>query len=189
MNRIHTRGGPEKIQNILKSAGYDPQLLSRQHPSGPEAWLTPPTNYIGTILFLGYIAVALLLIFFILAKDIFPRWSALKDGRSGRVHMLTALASISLSVLAFNMMSFLLQSFFNYLRQAGKGVSLDQIWPWLLNSSLFYDFAKNLLDDQDVVASSRECLFMTMIIGAEISYLGKSKQNFILREILRLIGF
>lgn len=171
MSRLNLRGGPEKIQNVLQSAGYDLHSGSHQSPAGLNAWLTPPTNYIGTTIFLSYIVAALLLTLFILLKEIIPRWS--QRLRSRKVRILAVLAATSFSILSLNMISFLVQSFYDYLDSTDQDIAFEQLWPWMLNSNLFYDFAQSLLADSFVVAWTRSSLFMAMFMGAEMSYLGE----------------
>lgn len=171
MSRLNFRGGPDKIQNVLNSAGHDLHSGLSHRSAGFNAWLTPPTNYIGTTVFLSYIVAALLLTFFILFNEILPRWQ--RCVRNRKVSIMAVLAATSFSILSLNMISFLLQSFYDYVENKDQDVAFEQLWPWMLNSNLFYDFAQSLLADSFVVAWTRSSLFMAMFMGAEMSYLGE----------------
>jgi len=74
MERIQPRGGCGKLEAILKSAGYSTEAISDSPSRFYQAWTIPQTNYVGTALFLSYIPAVLYLTYFLVLKDIRPRW-------------------------------------------------------------------------------------------------------------------
>lgn len=133
MDNLRLRGGPKKIKNILvilQGAGYTHYHLHKA--TGPEVCLTPPTNYVGTTLFLSYITAALALTAFILIKDIVLRWRSRKNNWTPNARLWLGLAAMSFTVLSFNMISFLYQSLTHYLDTTRQSVSVHQLGPWML---------------------------------------------------------
>lgn len=145
---------------------------NNHEPTGIHNWGRPPTNYIGTALFLSYIAAALVLTSFILFSEILPRWRTANTKLKQAIRLLAVLALLSFSLLSYNMISFLVQSFFGHLGTTGHEFSIRELWPWMLNSNLFTTFAKYLLVNRGVTIWSRQALVMTVIEGAEMSFLG-----------------
>jgi hypothetical protein len=170
MDHLRSRGGPHKIHAILHGAGY-------RSPPQPEAasawetWTTPPTNYIGTAIFLSYIVGALALTLWILTQDIAPRWSSCMHG-DPRTRLLVTAAIVSFSVLSMNMIAFLYYSYTSFLETSGLGFSAEHFWPWMLNTNLFTTFARQLLADESVTSWAISGLLMTMLIGRGMSTSG-----------------
>lgn len=181
MEKLHLRGGPEKVKNVLQGAGY--RYGHAATPTGIETWITPPTNYIGTALFISYIVAALLLTGSIIFRDVLPRWQARANESRSRKHLLAGLAMSSFSVLSINMISFLLHSFFGYVEATGSPATFAEIWSWMLNSNLFTTFARSLLADTYVLAWTRQALFMTMFLGAVMASTGKCLKAFRLSSL------
>lgn len=83
---------------------------------------SPPTNYIGTALFIGYIAAALALTF-ILILDLFRQYrdnatipvkSPSTDAQTSRIFTFVALAALSFTLLSCTMSNVLIQSYIQF---------------------------------------------------------------------------
>ncbi|CAA9966040.1 hypothetical protein PTMSG1_09399 [Pyrenophora teres f. maculata] len=127
-------------------------------------YATPPHSYIGTTIFLSYILGALYSTFkitFSLRKQytaIFHAPTPEKDGnvkaskeaRAKHIKVYAFLASISFATLSYHMLMFLIT---HYLEWSGAktlsltNVSIDKLKRWMLASTLFYDFAQDLVRD------------------------------------------
>jgi hypothetical protein len=140
-------------------------------PYDLNKWITPPTNYIGTALFLSYIAAALYFTFSIFFIAICTRWHSQQSSRKTKAHGFFAFASFA--ILSANMIAVLVTSFLGYHSRVGLRPSWRGLWPWMINSNLFYDFAQDLRANEAVVSWTRQGLFMTMALGLEISQIGK----------------
>ena len=170
MDFVRLKGGSEKIKNVLQGTDYNYQ--SARRAAGLGRWTTPPTNYMGTTIFLSYIVAALLLTGYILIGDIFPRVKVRNQDSTPRFWFLITMALISFSVLSANMIAFLWESFSAYLATSDQETATSKIWPWMLTSNLFTTFARNLLADDHVLAWTRQALVMTMVLGAAMSSMG-----------------
>lgn len=169
---FQTRGGPDKVENVLKSAGYNTDFLHpKASPKFYEAWTTPPTNYIGTAFFLSYITAALYLTWFIIFKDIRPRWSS-KQSDSRSIRSLLVLGVLSFSALSANMMLFLVDSFTSYVEGEGLKLSVPLLWPWMLETSLFFNFTRALLKDSSVMYWTQQALTTASLMAFDMSYRG-----------------
>jgi hypothetical protein len=128
-------------------------------------YATPPNSYIGATIFLSYIVAALYATFTITyslytqyntlfnkpyrsAKDV--KRDAAKVVRARHIKIYAFLASISFAILSYHMLMFLVT---HYLEWAGdknrslSDVSGDKLKKWMLESTLFQDFAKQLVKD------------------------------------------
>ncbi|KAF2117271.1 hypothetical protein BDV96DRAFT_490164 [Lophiotrema nucula] len=117
----------------------------------------PKSNYIGTTLFLAYIAFALYFTTSI-ALSLYRQKKAVTDNASRDAHQtrsLVILALFSFITLSYHMSSFLLQSFlrwnlhqdFFYSNGSANASFGTKVWKWMLESTLFEDFAKELVRD------------------------------------------
>ncbi|KAH7041919.1 hypothetical protein B0J12DRAFT_630290, partial [Macrophomina phaseolina] len=118
--------------------------------------LNPPTNYIGTALFLSYILVALVLTarallhlhtlhFESLVHDTSPASAA-------RFATLATAAFVIFATLSYNMVSFLAISYTSFCEARGLDLLpadlpavFGQVGHWMLSSTLFADFARDLV--------------------------------------------
>lgn len=126
-------------------------------PTSPT-YATPPTNYTGTTLFLTYIAAALYAIILITyshytqftnlvpSKD--EKVNKARAARARHITIYAFLESISFATLSYNMLMFLIT---HYLEWSGdvcftvKSVDAGKLGKWMLESSLFQDFAGDLV--------------------------------------------
>ncbi|KAF2097671.1 hypothetical protein NA57DRAFT_76482 [Rhizodiscina lignyota] len=115
-----------------------------------QQWSNPPTNYIGTFIFLTYIFSALLLTLALSShlRELFES-IRVNDGESATLRHLTAIAYLSFAVLSYHMASFLVQSYQNWSKNVGIPVPEPpyELKPldWMLQSSLFTDFVHDVL--------------------------------------------
>ncbi|KAL1801339.1 hypothetical protein ACET3X_001681 [Alternaria dauci] len=127
-------------------------------------YATPPNSYIGTAIFLSYIVAALyatVTITYSLYSQytiIFNASSTADNGkldtakatRARHIKIYAFIASISFATLSYHMLMFLIT---HYLEWSGdqsrsfSNVSLEKLKRWMLGSTLFQDFAQDLVKD------------------------------------------
>lgn len=134
------------------------------------AYATPPNNYVGTTLFLSYIALALYatlsIIFSLYAQyqDVYhssppkndasqPKGdstaiAAAKAARARHIKIYAFLASISFATLSYHMLFFLITHYQTWSGNTSLAtISGDKLIQWMLQSSLFKDFADELVSN------------------------------------------
>jgi hypothetical protein len=133
-------------------------------------YANPPTNYLGTTLFLSYIFLALILTSYI-TITLFQRYQStitfpliasstppprqIRDVRARHVKIYASLASISFAMLSYHMLNFLITNYGHWsggaarMLRSWEGISRDVfvLKQWMLNSTLFEHFARELVDD------------------------------------------
>jgi hypothetical protein len=127
-------------------------------------YATPPNSYIGAAIFLFYIVAALYATFTIIYSlytqyaTIFhtptskneKKLAAAKVARARHIKIYAFLASISFATLSYHMLMFLIT---HYLEWSGdenrrlNAVSAEKLNTWMLDSTLFQDFARELVQD------------------------------------------
>jgi hypothetical protein len=130
-------------------------------------YATPPTNYIGTTLFLSYIFLALYATLSI-CYTLYAQYTSIfhpvspppnnheslqaaRTARARHIKIYAFLASLSFAALSYHMLMFLVG---NYLEWSGSGeglgeeVGVGSLCKWMLNSTLFQDFARELVRDR-----------------------------------------
>jgi hypothetical protein len=123
-------------------------------------YATPPNSYIGAAIFLSYIVLALYAtlriitsqytqysrIFHAPTKD--ERLIAARAARARHIKIYAFLASVSFATLSYHMLFFLIT---HYLRWTGDvdrtipTISVAKLQTWMMESSLFQDFAIELV--------------------------------------------
>jgi hypothetical protein len=123
-------------------------------------YATPPNSYIGAFVFLSYIVLALYAtlnityslytqystIFHKPTKD--EKFEAARAARARHIKIYAFLASISFATLSYHMLFFLIT---HYLEWSGdesrswSAVSIEKLQTWMLESTLFQDFATQLV--------------------------------------------
>lgn len=114
-------------------------------------YASPPTNYIGTTVFLSYIVAALYLTFSIVRRlsEQWPvRRSSIGTDTPGLLGSRMLFAALTFATLSYNMLSFLINSYVSW--RAGRVFDVDWVFylsfdKWMLQSSLFDDFAHQLI--------------------------------------------
>ncbi|KAF2713979.1 hypothetical protein K504DRAFT_530870 [Pleomassaria siparia CBS 279.74] len=143
---------------------------------GFAQYANPPTNYLGTGLFLGYIALALVCTGWIM-WDSWTRYDALiaspksekasantkdesekkeetpsqgldiRNARARHIKIYAVLASISFAMLSFHMLNFLIASYQQWNGGGSADLSVEKMKSWMLETGLFESFAMELVDD------------------------------------------
>ncbi|KAH7397434.1 hypothetical protein BKA66DRAFT_394193, partial [Pyrenochaeta sp. MPI-SDFR-AT-0127] len=125
-------------------------------------YTSPPNNYIGATIFLSYILAALyatttiayslysryITIFGSTTKD--EKLNATRSARARHIKIYAFLASISFATLSYNMLSFLISHYMQWNGDKSfspSAISPEKLKRWMLNSSLFQDFAHDLVKD------------------------------------------
>ncbi|XP_014558003.1 hypothetical protein COCVIDRAFT_95853 [Bipolaris victoriae FI3] len=141
-------------------------------------YTTPPNNYIGTTLFLSYIVAALYATFAITWSlysqyaAIFNRPTSKKDekldaARTARVRHIKIyafLASLSFATLSYNMLMFLITHFLDWSAKRSQNpsdVTIEQLKRWMLESTLFQDFAQDLVKNAPNAAWTEAAILAT----------------------------
>ncbi|KAF2657756.1 hypothetical protein K491DRAFT_741337 [Lophiostoma macrostomum CBS 122681] len=155
-------------------------------------YANPPTNIVGTTLFLSYIASALYFISSI-AVSLVGKYRALngKPKNARDIRILVAFATVSFASLSYHMLKFLVISYsqWNVNRQffgtrAGTGGPGDEggwqglwlrVWQWMLSSALFESFAKELVSDAPSTLVTQVALLGTWFWDVWIA--GKATQR------------
>lgn len=151
-------------------------------------YTTPPSNYIGTTLFLSYIVAALLLTSTIsyslysqytiitFSKDPSSRVRNSRQDVKGRLDAARAqqiiifaiLALISFTSISYHMLGFLITSFLDWnngstTRNVLSVLSSDAVRRWMLETSLFNDFALELVGDAESVLWTQLAIVATWL--------------------------
>ncbi|KAF1912045.1 hypothetical protein BDU57DRAFT_505931 [Ampelomyces quisqualis] len=125
-------------------------------------YATPPNNYIGTTIFLSYIVLALYATtsisysLFTQYTNIFRAHPKDKDelrntsrfARARHIKIYAFLASISFATLSYHMLFFLITHYEHWSDEALSAVSGEKAKRWMLESTLFQDFATELVENK-----------------------------------------
>jgi ABC-type Fe3+ transport system permease subunit len=123
-------------------------------------YATPPNSYTGAIIFLSYIVLALYAtlsiiyslytqyssIFSIPTKD--EKVKAARAARAQHIKIYAFLASVSFATLSYHMLFFLITHYLNWSGDKSgswSAVSIQKLQTWMLESTLFQDFATELV--------------------------------------------
>jgi hypothetical protein len=127
-------------------------------------YATPPNSYIGATIFLSYIVAALYATFTI-TYSLYTQYTILfsqnvstKDekrdaatvARARHIKIYAFLASLSFATLSYHMLMFLITHYLEWSGDKNRSlsdVSGDTLIRWMLESTLFQDFAKELVED------------------------------------------
>ncbi|KAF2825251.1 hypothetical protein CC86DRAFT_352572 [Ophiobolus disseminans] len=127
-------------------------------------YATPPNSYIGASIFLSYIVLALYATLSI-TFSLYTQYTAiyhepapaknekLKAARSARarhIKIYAFLASLSFATLSYHMLFFLITHYFAWTGDKTRslsGVSGQTLKKWMLESTLFQNFASELVQD------------------------------------------
>lgn len=127
-------------------------------------YATPPNSYIGAFIFLSYIVLALYATLSI-TYSLYTQYAAiyhnstptkdekLKTARTARarhIKIYAFLASISFATLSYHMLFFLITHYFDWTGVKHRNVSAisgNGLKRWMLESTLFQDFASELVQN------------------------------------------
>jgi hypothetical protein len=126
----------------------------------------PPNSYIGAAIFLSYIVLALYSTLRI-SYSLYTQYASLyhtsntskdaeslkvaKAARARHIKIYTFLASISFATLSYHMLFFLINHYFEYIGATNRdfsAVSGKRLGKWMLDSTLFQDFASELVANE-----------------------------------------
>lgn len=149
----------------------------------------PPTNYIGTTIFLSYIAAALYLTFSI-TLSLNRQYTSISTSASKKneaehtikararsIKIFSVLAGTSFATLSWHMLNFLIASYLQWndrkhLSQAE--LSGDTLKRWMLESTLFQDFARELVNNRASAAWTQVAILGSWFWGVWTAREGKS---------------
>ncbi|KAH8722976.1 hypothetical protein GQ44DRAFT_686080 [Phaeosphaeriaceae sp. PMI808] len=173
---------------------------------------TPPNSYVGAAIFLAYIATALYATFNI-TYSLYTQYNhifqfsakqdeslkAAKAARARHIKIYAFLASISFSVLSYHMVSFLIE---HYLEWSGdktrdlSAVSIEKIKSWMLDSTLFLDFARDLVENRSNAVWAQFAILGTWFWNVWMARKARARgfdtkmmQNFVLLSQILPISF
>lgn len=171
-------------------------------------YTTPPNNSIGSAIFLSYIVVALYLTS-TLGYSLFTQYFAVfhshpssppskfKQNGEGKVETRSArkrhvkiygvLALISFVSISWHMLGFLITSFLNWRNSGTRNIfevlgnnAFDKLKKWMLETSLFNDFAVQLVADGESAVWTQGAILATWFWNLFLASKGKvafSPQN------------
>lgn len=156
------------IDTAMNVPGYDALVY----------YTMPPNNYIGTTLFLSYIVAALYATFAI-TWSLYSQYAAIFNGptskkdeklgaartaRSRHIKIYAFLASLSFATLSYNMLMFLITHFLEWCAKKSQNpsdVTIEQLKGWMLESTLFQDFAQDLVKNAPNAAWTEAAILAT----------------------------
>ena len=170
-------------------------VLDCTRASPESVRVSSDTNYLGAFIFISYIVAALLvtgkLIWSLRVSYRDMAQSAWKDPAIRSCMALFAMMSVlSFGMLSFNMLSFLAEShqkwvasqskfripFISSSKRTVSSSYARSIWDWMTTSSLFIDFASQLLDSPSAFEWSDKALTLTMMSMLYMGAAGKRHQ-------------
>lgn len=156
-------------------------------------YATPPNNYVGTTIFLSYIVAALYATSAITwslysqytsiinapasSKD--EKLNAARMARARHVKIYAFLASLSFASLSYHMLMFLIKHYLewsSHKTQSLGDVQIEQLKRWMLESTLFQDFAQDLVKNAPNAAWTQAAILATWFWIIYVAQ--KGKMNF-----------
>jgi hypothetical protein len=160
---------------------------------GYDDYFTPPQNYIGATLFLAYIFAALYATFSI-TYSLYSQYNTIilgstkptkdenlqraRSARARHIQIYAFLASISFATLSYNMLMFLINHYLTWSNPSDtslsklSALSVERLKSWMLDSSLFQDFANDLVKDAPNAVWTQAALSGTWFWGIWIAQKG-----------------
>jgi hypothetical protein len=160
---------------------------------------TPPNSYIGATIFLSYIVFALYATLSI-TYSLYTQYTAIyhstppKDekliaaraARARHIEIYAFLASVSFAALSYHMLMFLVTHYLNFTAE-GKStlstVSGEGLKKWMLESTLFQDFATELVRDTPNAVWTQLAITGTWFWGCWIGRKGTSMLTFMVLSV------
>lgn len=168
------------IDTTMNIPGYDALVY----------YTTPPNNYIGTILFLSYIVAALYATIAI-TWSLYSQYSTIFNGppskkdekldaartaRARHIKIYAFLASLSFATLSYNMLMFLITHFLEWSTKKSQNpsdVTVEQLKRWMLESTLFQDFAQDLVKNAPNAVWTEAAILATWFWNIYMAQKGK----------------
>ena len=136
-------------------------------------------NYVGATVFWFYILAALFLT--VLVNYTIPRIPRsqvrLEDRYDSNVALFSILAGLSFSILSYNMLSVLIDSFSAWSSERNMGgriPTIHTIWEWSITSTLFRDFAEAVVENAARYFWAQSALLATLSVSVYVGQEGKS---------------
>ncbi|USP79598.1 hypothetical protein yc1106_06872 [Curvularia clavata] len=125
-------------------------------------YTTPPNNYVGATVFLSYI-VAALYVSFTITWSLYSQYTSIfnapaskkdekldaaRTARARHIKIYAFLASLSFASISYHMLMFLVTHYLEWSGNKTQGLSdvkIEQFKRWMLESTLFQDFAQDLV--------------------------------------------
>jgi len=141
-------------------------------------YATPPNSYIGSAIFLAYIVAALYATFHI-TLSLYTRYASIyhsgkaskdanleayKSARARHIKIYAFLASISFATLSYHMLFYLITHYLNWTgdrHQSLSAVTSSKVKDWMLQSTLFQDFAGELVQSKGNAAVTQLAILGT----------------------------
>jgi hypothetical protein len=155
-------------------------------------YATPPNSYIGTTIFLSYIVFALYATSSI-AYSLYDRYTAIyhpqkpikdaklhaaKAARARHIKIYAFVASISFATLSYHMLSFLITHYLGWTGDKHRdlsAVTASKMKSWMLQSTLFQDFASELVQSKGNAVMTQLAILGTWYWNIWMA--GKGKQS------------
>lgn len=172
------------------------------------SYATPPNNYIGTILFLSYIALALyetsniVLSLYTQYTEVYYSASSekheseggdddikrstysiitsAKAARARHIKIYAFLASISFATLSYHMLFFLITHYQSWNGDESlANISGEKLGRWMLQSSLFKDFADELVSNAQNAMWTQLAILATWFWNIWMARTGTSRSPYL----------
>ena len=162
-------------------------------------YATPPHSYISTAIFLSYILAALYSTFKI-TYSLYKQYTiifhkptpesngnlkAAKPARARHIKIYAFLASISFATLSYHMLMFLIT---HYLEWSGAKtlspnvITVERLKRWMLASTLFHDFAQDLVKDAPNAVWTQAAILGTWFWNV---YIGQKGMDLLISRLKR----
>jgi hypothetical protein len=153
-------------------------------------YATPPYNYTGTTIFLSYIIAALYATVAI-TWSLYSQYSSIFNGpvpkkdeklgatrtaRARHIKIYAFLASLSFATLSYHMMMFLITHYLEWSSKKNRNpseVTTEQLKRWMLESTLFQDFAQDLVKNAPNAAWTQAAILATWFWNIYIAQKGE----------------
>lgn len=145
---------------------------------------SPPTNYIGTLLFLSYILAALLLTSRLLSPlyTLYTTTPSIPPASNPQIHTTALLTLLLFTTLSTTMLSVLIRSYTLHIPSLPIPPTPASLWTWMRESTLFMDFARDLLRDAQSWTWAQGALVWTFGASVWIAVEGNKRRGEIERR-------
>jgi hypothetical protein len=163
-------------------------------------YATPPNSYIGATIFISYIVAALYATFtityslFTQYQTLFNEHTSKKDARRDAAKVARArhikiyafLVSVSFTTLSYHMLMFLITHYLEWSGDKNRSLSNvkgDKLKKWMLESTLFQDFAKDLVKDVPNAVWTQAAILATWFWNIWMGQKGKNAILHVYKDI------
>lgn len=140
-----------------------------------EIYLNPPSNFIGSAIFLLYIYAALNLTWLIVA-GLVEKYRNARPTRTA-LSLRVFVACISFGALSYHMSEFLISSYVAWANRNKVPLPTrdnwkPNLWPWMFQSTLFTDFATELVRNKWATVWTEAALIWTGVVNVWMAVQG-----------------